>query len=225
MDGEAIAALAGRFLKDPLQLVAAVDLLGDGPSEHEGPELWRYKDNLKDTVAVLQLIERQCGTSPPWNSLPMLTTSLHDVDRANLDDEISTAEGDRVFCRFLDALETFRAAVLVNDRLQHPDAAAATPDASGDEVPRRFCDRSGNPIGPLTGTRTEIATAIRGVYTRPEQLQTMHKNGRVFMRKLGRRTVEVFFRSSAEFSQAASRMSKPDSRHNSRQQLRTGDNS
>ena len=142
MDGEEIAKLVDEYGRDPLQLVAAVDSLGDGPPESEGPELWRYKDNLKDTVAVLQLIERQCGTSPPWNSLPMLTASLQDVVHADLDDEISAAEGDRVFCRFLDALETFRAAVLVNHRLQHPDAAAATPDASGDEVPPRFCDHT-----------------------------------------------------------------------------------
>jgi len=103
----------------------------------------------------------------------------------------------------------------VNHRLQHPDAAAATPDASGDEVPPRFCDRSGYPIGPLTGTRTEIATAIRGVDTRPEQLQTMHKHGRIFVRKLGRTVVEVFFRSREDYEQAQSRMSNNHSGHNS----------
>ena len=221
MDGEEIAALVQQFLANPLQLVAAVEDLKERLPEANARKpgnaylVEQMVAEMRQLVAAMRLIEKNRGDVIPWHTLPDLTISLDRIAGNAYWPGLleNTTRAD--YQAFENALETFRAAVLVNHRLQHPDAAAATPDASGDEVPPCFRDRSGYPIGPLTGTRTEIATAIRGVDTRPEQLQTMHRHGRIFVRKLGRTVVEVFFRSREDYEQAQSRMSKNHSGHNS----------
>ena len=97
--------------------------------------------------------------------------------------------------------------------------APAAPEAGSefakatDAVPPGYCDKEGKPFGPLVGSAKACLLAFKNYkHPRREILLKLHQNGEVWVRELGTRSVEVFFRSSAKF-QAAFKNFKPDSKN------------
>lgn len=80
----------------------------------------------------------------------------------------------------------------------HAKPNQASPFANPtDEVPEFFCE-DGRPCGPLEGNKTNLARAVtRNPKAKPEKLQSLHGN-KVFVRELGPRLFEAFFRSFKE---------------------------
>jgi hypothetical protein len=95
--------------------------------------------------------------------------------------------------------------------------APAAPEAGGefaratDKVPAEYCDENGEAFGPLEGSAKAVLRAFKS-YKQPrrEDLLRLHQSGEVWVRELGTRSVEVFFRSSAKFREASAKL-KPDS--------------
>jgi hypothetical protein len=98
------------------------------------------------------------------------------------------------------------------------EEAPATPAVASefakatDTVPGAYCDEEGKAYGPLAGSAKAVLRAFKS-YAQPrrEDLLRLHQSGEVWVRELGTRSVEVFFRTKEKFNEASKNF-KPDSK-------------
>ncbi len=96
----------------------------------------------------------------------------------------------------------------ISDSLSDPvvsDFAKAT-----ERVPDEYREQ-GRECGPLEGGKTALAkTVTRNPKAKPDDLKK-HHGGKVFVREISKRKLEVFFRSFKEFNEATKRLTSANS--------------
>ncbi len=91
-----------------------------------------------------------------------------------------------------------------------PTAPEAAPEFAGatDAVPAAYCE-DGRPCGPLAGNIADCVNALKWVKkARRADLLKLHQSGRVWVRQVGERQFELFFRSRTELQNAEQKRAK-----------------
>lgn len=166
-------------------------LVGFDPSQLK-PGQEPLKQRMSEIVSLLRSLQRHEWETQTWVDLPkpimlaarrVAANKLNMFNVRNLKESISDSLSDPVVSDFAKATE---------------------------RVPDEYREQ-GRECGPLEGGKTALAkTVTRNPKAKPDDLKK-HHGGKVFVREISKRKLEVFFRSFKEFNEATKRLTSANS--------------